>query len=263
MNSRAVVCSVIAACIGIAVLAPPQGSSAEPILKPRKYHGPIPKRYFTLGIGLVGGAENQEMWNTLENQIISALGTRIETKDFGASLSLDGSYTVKLHPQFAFRSRAGLAVLLSESTGEWKPAEAEHNLAFERDFDIWLFSLDATGIFYFQDASVKTFQTYTGAGLGFYFPYAAFTEDLRDAVTRERYPSKETTEWDIQPGAHAILGFLYHINTTTALGMEGRVQIAMSKFRLTYLNTVNQEQTVNFDVDYTGFILGVTVSKFF
>ncbi len=263
MNSRTIVGSVIAACVGITVLAPPQGSSAEPILKPRKYHGPIPKTYFTFGIGFFGGAENAEMWDLLDRQVVSTVEGETQTDDFGASLCVDGSYTVKVHPQFAIRARAGLNVLQSESAGKLKPPQDEALLSFQRKFDVWLFSFDATGLFYFQDASVKAFQTYAGAGLGAYFPHSSFTEGLTDMATGEAQPQDKQTEWDFQPGAHAILGFLYHVNPTVALGMEGQVQMAMSKFRLTYTDVLGREQTASFDVDYTGFSMTLTASKFF
>lgn len=262
MNLRAVVCCAVATCIGIAILVPPQGSNADPILKPRKYHGPIPKRYFTLGIGVMGGATNEEMWDLLDRMVIGTVDAETNTEDFGSSLCIDGAYTVKVHPQFAVRARGGLTILQSESTGKWKP-ETQTLRSFEREFDVWLFTLDGTALYYFQDASVKMFQTYFGAGFGAYFPYAIYTEDMTDLTTGEPLPQTKTTEWDIQAGAHAILGFLYHTNPTTALGLEGRVQMAMSKFTLDYTDTVGNEMTGNFDVDYTGFCLMLTASKFF
>lgn len=263
MNLRTVVCSVVAMCVGIAVLAPPQGSNAEPILKPRKYYGPIPKRYFTLSIGLVGGAANEEMWDLLDRMVIEPLRKETDTNDFGASLALDGAYTVKVHPQFAVRARTGLVLLRSGSTGKWKVEDEPTTYGFEREFNVWLLSLDGTALYYFQDASVKSFQTYFGAGLGAYFPYSIYREKMTDLISQDVLPEVETTEWDFQAGVHAILGFLYHTNPTTAFGMEGRVQMAMSKFALDYTNTVGEALTGNFDVDYTGFVLSLTASKFF
>jgi hypothetical protein len=263
MNSRTVVCTVVAVCIGITVLSPPHGSSAEPILKPRKYHGPIPKKYFTLGIGFMGGADNAEMWDLLDRLVLSTVEGQTKTDDFGASFAVDGSYTAKVHPQFAFRAAAGLVILQSESSGKWKRPTDETILDFKRNFDVWLISLDGSAIYYFQDASVQAFQTYAGAGLGVYFPHSGFTEKLTDTFTGEALPENKQTDWDFQPGAHAILGFLYHLNTTTALGMEGRVQMAMSKFTLDYFDTVGHARSASFDVDYTGFTLKVTASKFF
>lgn len=264
MKLRTLLCSVIATCVALAVLVPPQASHAEPILKPRKYHGPIPKRYFTLGIGLMGGAENSEMWDLLDRQVLSTLGGETDTKDFGAGFAVDGTYTMKVHPQFAVRGRAGLTVLTSGSTGSAKPADVDTALVhFERDFDVWLFSIDLSGMYYFQDASVKTFQTYLGGGLGLYFPYASYVQDLTNTTTGEALPGSEQNEWDIQPGAHAMLGFLYHFNPNTAAGLEGRLQMAMSKFELTYQEALGTERTASFDVDYTGFIISLFAAKFF
>jgi hypothetical protein len=257
------VCGIVAACVGFSVIVPPQTSDAEPILKPRKYHGPIPKRYFTLGIGVMGGADNEEMWDLLDRQVISTFKSETDTKDFGASLCLDGSYTVKVHPQFAFRGRAALGILRSESTGKWKPATETSTFSFEREFNVWLFSLDATGIYYFQDASVKAFQTYAGAGLGAFFPYSIFHEVMTDDTSGEAMPEKKLTEWDVEPDAHVILGFLYHISPVTAFGMEGRLQMGLSKFSLKYEETTGTERTASFDVDYTGFVLNVFAAKFF
>ena len=61
---------------------------------------------------------------------------------------------------------------------------------------------------------------------------------------------------------HAVLGFLYHINSTVALNMEGRAQMAQSKFELDYMLETGPE-TLSFDVDYTGFVLTAGISKFF
>jgi hypothetical protein len=264
MSSRTLLCGVVAACIVVAVLVPPQTSYAEPILKPRKYHGPIPKRYFTLGIGFMGGAENSEMWDFLDRQIVSTLEGETDTKDFGAGFNIDGTYTMKVHPQFAVRGRAGLTILTSESTGQLKPADVDTALVrFAREFDVWLFSMDLSGLYFFQDASVKNFQSYIGAGLGLYFPYSSYTQELTNLVTGDALPGSDQTAWDIQPGVHAVLGFQYHFNPATAVGLEGRLQMAMSKFELTYREALGKERTASFDVDYTGFVIGLFAAKFF
>jgi hypothetical protein len=261
---------MVAVCLGIAVLSPPQRSSAEPILKPRKYSGPIPRRYFTFGVGLFGGAENSlcnsdQYWRVawVTN---NELERRIELGDFGASLSLDASYAVKIHPQFAVRTRAGLGIFKSESSAFVLPRGGTTEpplLRFERQFDVLLFSMDATGLFFLQDASVKEFQTYAGGGFSLCFPYAKYTENLTDSATTKPFPGgKEKSDWGFQPGVHAVLGFLYHINSTIAFNVEGRVQIAQSKFTLDYL-TVDGMRPLNFDVDYTGFIISAGIAKFF
>jgi hypothetical protein len=253
-------------CIAIAVLSPPIESSAEPILKPKKYAGPIPKRYFSFSIGVLGGAENEDMWSFLDRQIDQPLKDLTQTEDFGAALDLSACFAVKVHPQFAVRTRAGLSILGSNSQGATDPnlpAPADTLLlGFDRNFDVLLFSIDASGLFFFQDASVKEFQTYFGGGFSLYMPYATYSEDLTDFDTGKPYSSYETSQWSFEPGVHAVLGFLYHFKPTMALNMEGRVQMAQSKFEMEYETTAGRRE-LSFDVDYTGFIIGLGVAKFF
>jgi hypothetical protein len=268
MNLRTCVLGMVAACVAIAILSPPELSSADPILKPRKYTGPIPKRYFSFSIGVLGGAENQDMWGFLERQIDEPLKDQIDSSDFGASLSLDACYAVKVHPQFAVRTRAGLSILGADMKGLFVPnvepdtTGARPLLRFDRAFDVLLFSIDASGLFFFQDASVKEFQTYFGGGFSFFIPYAKYTEDLVNEETGEPYGNSETSKWSLEPGVHAVLGFIYHFKPTLAFNMEGRVQISQSKFELDYLTTEGL-QNLSFDVDYTGFIISAGVAKFF
>jgi len=268
MNTRTCVASAVAVCVAIAVLSPPIPSSAEPILKPKKYAGPIPKKYFSIGIGAFGGAENEDMWDFLDRQVYGPATSLTETDDFGAALSLDACYAVKVHPQFAVRTRAGLAFLGANGKGVVDPnlpAPADTLLlTYDRTFDVLLFSIDATGLFFFQDASVKEFQTYIGGGFSLYMPYAKYTEDRSDYDTAKPFSTYETSEWAFEPGVHAVLGFLYHFKPTMAFNMEGRVQMTQSKFEMDYqLPPPTGTQELSFDVDYTGFILSAGIAKFF
>jgi hypothetical protein len=161
-----------------------------------------------------------------------------------------------------------MSILGSESNGLFVPAVDPDTagvrplLDFDRAFDVLLFSIDASGFFFFQDASVKEFQTYLGGGFSLFFPYAKYTEDLAYSDTGEPYSATETSQWSVEPGVHAVLGFLYHFKPTMAFNMEGRAQMSQSKFELDYLTTTGW-QTLSFDVDYTGFVLSVGVAKFF
>ena len=268
MNIRTCVAGAVAVCVAIAVLSPPTRSSADPILKPKKYTGPIPKKYFSFGIGAFGGAENADMWDFLDRQVYGPMKSLTESDDFGAALSLDVCYAVKVHPQFAVRTRAGLAILGADGKGVVDPnlpAPADTLLlAYDRSFDVLLFSIDATGLFFFQDASVKEFQTYIGGGFSLYLPYSKYTEDRADYDTGKPYNGYETSEWGFEPGVHAVLGMLYHFKPTLALNLEGRVQMAQSKFEMEYLLPEPAgSQEISFDVDYSGFILSIGIAKFF
>lgn len=268
---RSIVCFVVFAAIVAPVLLPPTITYADPILKPKKYHGPIPKKYFTFSIGFFGGADNADMWAFLERQVDEPFRDELETNDFGAAPAFTIAYTNKLHPQFAFRAQGGLTILKSNSSGLLVPpvppdTTAAPLVSFTQDFDVLLFGIDATGFYYFQDASVKNFQSYIGGGFSLFFPYSEYTQTLIDTDTGEGYPpgqgESSQSGWSVDPGVHAVLGFLYHINPSWAVNAEGRGQIAQSKFELDY-PTEDGVQPLSFDVDYTGFAITFGVSKFF
>ena len=69
MKLRDSTTSLVLLTFMIVVLTPPAVSHADPILKPKKYHGPIPKRSWGLSIGFLTGADNEEMYGYLESLI--------------------------------------------------------------------------------------------------------------------------------------------------------------------------------------------------
>jgi len=259
------------------LLLPIAEPNADPILKPKKYHGPIPKKSFGISIGFLGGPNNEQMYSYLDSQIEQALQRFLVTEDFGASPQIDLYYTVKVHPNFAFRANAGGAYLKSQSSGIALAAEADTSgsiplLAFEQEFNVMLLSLNATALYYFQDASVSEFQAYIGAGFTFFFPFAEFKSSSTIAQddgtgtivdTGVPYSSREESDSGPEPGIHGVLGALYHVRNNLALFGEGRYQIGQSKFSLELNTDTGGVQDLNFDVVYNGFVLAIGVSRFF
>lgn len=250
----------------IALIIPTTVTLADPILKPRKYHGPIPQKAFTLHIGFFAGADNEDLWTHFDNLIEGPFKKELVTDDFGPAFAIDGSFMNKLHPQFAIRLRGGVSFLSSESTGlTTAPADTGDAplVRFKRSFDVSLMSVVADGMYFFQDASVSEFQAYIGLGLGFIFPYQRFEEQLVDEETGAELGPDPKTKISAEPEAHALIGTLYHVKTTVALHLEGRFQISQSKIDLEVPTVQAGLQTINFDVDYTGFVLAAGISWFF
>lgn len=243
-------------------------SHAEPILKPKKYHGPIPRRSFGLSIGFLAGADNMAMEDYQASLIPQPLQDDLVTQDFGNGPSLDAYYTVKMHPQFAFRGTGGATFLTSSSSGYTVATEPDTSgllplLQFERTFDVVLFSVSASGLYYFQDASVSEFQAYVGIGLIYFFPWEQYEESTVDTDTGLPYSHTETAELTGEPGAQGFIGALYHIRNNVAFFTEGRYQIGQSKFRMDLPTASDGVQNLSFDVHYTGFSLLVGASRFF
>jgi hypothetical protein len=258
----------IAALICLSILLPHTCSYADPILKPKKYHGPIPKRSFGLNIGFLGGPSNEEMWNYLDGLIDQPFRSDLDTQDFGTSLNLDLLYTAKVHPNFALRVKGSVAFLKSSSTGLMSAALVDTTgntlvLEFDRSFDIVLSSIEASAMYYFTDASVSEFQSYIGAGFSLYLPYTTYKEDLTDFDTGLPYDSRDKSKMTGEPGVNAVLGALYHLRNDLALSLEGRLYMAQSKYKLEVPTTGAGNQEITFDINYDGFVLVAGVAKFF
>jgi hypothetical protein len=230
-----------------------------PILKPRKYHGPIPRSTLSLRIGFHGGASNEEMWDALDASVKPA--GQAFTGDFGNAFILDGTYTYKLHPQFAVRANSSLTLFKSDSNGFLVPSIP--NLPdsilqpvydFDREFNVELIMIEASAIYYFADAGVNEFQTYFGGGFSAGIPRATYSESRTDQDTDEVIRDTEQTEWSLEAGIHGLLGALYFVKNNLAFNVEGRYQIVQSKYPF-ILDTTSGPQEVRFDVDYTGFIM--------
>lgn len=260
-------------------------ASAGPILKPRKYHGPIPRNSLTLGIGFLGGANNEEMYDYFNTRVPEPAKDETQSNDFGNAPVVELTYTYKAHPQFAVRANAHAAYLTSDwkgviipsverpdtATPQWQAPSVDSDV----EFDVLLFALEATGLYYFTDAAVNEFQPYIGGGFTFGLPYQNYkeTDTVRDPDADPGKPDYEpiftpgqllrTVDSDqvtFEAGAHAVLGMLYYFQNKWAVSVKGRLQIMQSKFPLTVRNENDEPEEVKFDVDYSGFVVlaGIT-----
>lgn len=246
-------------CAAMTLTAPL--ASAEPILKPHKYYGPIPQAAWFLRVGVLGDASNEEMI-TYQDSKIQAPFTSV-TEDFSnASPGIEIGYIYKPHPRFGGRLNASYSALKSTSTGNAALQTPDSLLLvdFTREFKVDLFVLEASAIYYFADASVKEFQTYLGGGFSFGFPHQTYTEARVDSDTGEGYDPTEKSEWDFSAGVHAVLGLLYYVSDRFGVSAEGRLQLMESSFdQLDVPDESGGQEQASFVVDYTGFYLTLGV----
>ncbi len=240
-------------------------ATAEPILKPHKYYGPIPQSALTLRFGMLGGASNEEMILFLDGKVQPPFEGKNE--DFGNSPSLELGYMRKPHPRFAVRLNAGYSAIRAKGNGTTVPATIAPPdtvppvLEFSREFKVDLLVLEASAVYYFADASVKEFQTYLGGGFSFGFPHQTFTETRVRQETGTPYGNEfNRSEWDFSAGVHAVLGAIYYASNQFGISAEGRVQLLESSFdQLEVPNEGGAPEQVGFVVDYTGFVITVGV----
>jgi hypothetical protein len=190
-------------------------------------------------------------------------------QDFGNALSIDVGFVHKPHPQFGVRLNGSASFFSYTSTGDFVPqVEADSTLPqlkFSREFKVQLFTLEASGLYYFGDASVKELQTYLGGGFSLGFPHETFTETRTDADTGLPFTGEiqghptDVSEWNVAPGVHAVGGILYYVSDRWAVSAEGRGQFMQGKFG--QLEALDPEtgayEKVSFVIDYTGFYLAI------
>lgn len=256
----------------LGILAHTVVAVAEPILKPRKYHGPIPRNTVSLRVGFLGGPDNEKMNEYLDKVIEGSAGEAFTT-DFENSLVIDATYTYKFHPQIAVRGNISAAFLRSESNGNLIPPRNPvfedsvvvlPALDYNRNFDADLFAIEASAIYFFSDASVNEFQPYMGGGFSLGVPHAKFKDkrvvasvgDAGDYYSRgDTYSEADDDKWSAEAGVHGVLGALYYVTDRWAFSFEGRYQMLQSKFPIKVGTTGGQSESVKFDVHYSGFIL--------
>ena len=260
----------LALAVGVCLHLFVAAAAADPILKPRKYHGPIPQDAFSLRFGMFGGASNEEMIDHLNDLILPPFqGTN---EDFGNGLTVEASYMHKPHPQFALRVNAAVSLLRSEGEGIFVPQIPNYEdsllpaLEYKREFKVELVVVEASGVYFFTDAAVKEFQPYVGGGFSIGIPHETYSETRIDTETGEPYTDEipglpaEASEWGVSAGAHAVGGFIYYLDNRWGVSAEGRLQVMEGRFeQLEVPNEVDEFVPANFVVDYTGFYLTLGV----
>jgi hypothetical protein len=238
-------------------------ATADPILKPKKYHGPIPQSMLWLRAGFTGGASNEEMIAFLDNRIQDPFTGNIE--DFGSAFSIEAGYARKPHPQFGFRLNANVSFLSSKGSGTFVPQVEDPDsllpvVDYDLEFSTQLIVLEASGMYFLSDAAVKEFQAYIGGGFSVGIPHETYEETQVDTETGETFQTIEHSEWGVSAGVHAVLGAIYYLTNTWGVTAEGRLQLMESRYeQLEAINENSQLEEVSFVVDYTGFYLTVGV----
>lgn len=255
----------------VVLLAPAALTAAEPIIKPKKYHGPIPRSSFALRVGFLGGPDNSEMIEALDKKLTGPERNAAFSEDFGNGLTIDGTYVFKMHPQFAVRANASASFLRTESEGAFVADAGELPdsllaglINYTRDFDVDLYALEASAIYYFADAAIQEFQPYFGAGFSMGIPHAKFLEVRVDSTSGAVVEEIDRDRWSFEAAAHVLGGASYYITNTWAINGEVRGQIMQSKFPIDiYDRTARRTEEVDVIVKYSGFLFTLGVVRAF
>lgn len=242
-------------------------ASAEPIIKPHKYEGPIPQNALSLRVGAFGGASNQEMIDYLDGRVRDPF--QVTSEDFGTGLEIDAGFVHKPHPRFGVRLNASAAFITYTSTGDFVPQVPADSLLpqleYNRELGVDLFTFELSGIYFFSDAAEVELQPYLGGGFSVGFPHQVLTESRRDVETGEEYTAEipgrtsDASEWDVSAGVHLVGGLFYYITNRWGVSAEARAQLMQSRFEgiEAYDPDINEFDSVSFVIDYSGFYLTI------
>jgi len=238
---------LITAMLAAAILASSAAHSAPPIFKEKKYFGPIPYNSFSFCIGSLDGADFSYLTDHLSFWAENRNG--YETfKDVGIGPHGRLSYERQLTPNHFLKLSSTLSYLKTTSVGNYTVQwpDTNYNLDIERTFKVYLLTIEAGFSYYFTTPEPQRFSPYAGAGFAAVVPMARLkTETLLEGKPFSN-PSENVSRNSLQAGLHMEFGMIYFLTDRYAASLEGKYQMAQSKFYI---------HDGNFDLNYAAFIL--------
>ena len=253
---------IYAVAIILLVVVAFDASAAPPRFKQRKYFGPIPYNSLSVSVGFIDGP-SAEFFTDHLNQWAKERGGREVSEDFSTSPFAKVSYQRQLSPNHFFNSSACFSYLNLSSMGDYVatvdlPDTSNVNLPLDvdRNFKVYLFSVDLGFLYYFVTPEVRRFSPFVGAGFAAVIPLTRLETNSFISDTDEAFdnPGEDVSRNSFEAGLHTIFGMVYYITNRYSAALEGRYQMAQSKF---------YHHNANFVIDYAGFTLGLTLNYHF
>ncbi len=242
------VSAVILLCAATASLAGP------PVFKQKKYYGPIPANMLSFSMGFIDGPTAEHLIDHFENWANERNGQDIWT-DFSNSPFFLAGYQYQLTPNHFFRSSVSFSYLSTESIGDYvAQGDSLFQLQIDRTLKIYLLSLELGFIYYVMEPEVRNFSPYVGGGFSTVFPFVRLDNESFFEGNSFDNPGETRSKNSYQAGMHVEFGMIYYITNKYSAAMEGRLQMAQSKFKM---------HNGNFDLDYQGFSLGLNLNYHF
>ncbi len=244
----------IATAVLLAAFAASTAQAEPPIFKDKKYFGTISYNGLSIGVGFLDGADFDYLFEHLDNWANERNGY-----DNWELLSISPyghiRYERQLTPNHYFKSVASLSHISSSSIGDYFAAFPDTTLylTFERDFSVYLLSLDVGFSYAFVSPEPQRFSPYVGGGFSAVVPFVSLETQCYDNGEPFDNPDESIEETSLQAGLHFEFGMNYYLTNRYALGIEGKYQMSQSKFDI---------HGGNFDLSYAGFVLTLNLTYF-
>jgi hypothetical protein len=240
--------------------------AAPPVFKEKKYYGPIPYNTFTIAMGFLDGPSAEYLLAHLNYWAEERAGGEV-WEDFSIQPYGRLGYERQVTPKHFIRTSLSVSRLQAKSAGEYigqvtipspTPGMPDTTinvpLVVDRTFTTYLISLELGFAYYFFPPEVRHTSPYAGAGFSAVFPF----EELKTETTWEGQPfdnpGENVSEKSLEAGLHLEFGIIYYLTNRWSAALEGRYQMAQSKFK---------HHDANFDIRYTGFSLTLNLNYHF
>ena len=235
------------------IIASSVAHAAPPIFKEKKYYGPMPYNSFSFSAVFLDGADFSYLTEHLNNWAVAHNGS--ETfEELGLAPYARLSYERLITPKHFLKLSSSFNYLKTTSVGSYVAEYPDTNyyLNSERSFKVYLLAVEAGFAYYYTAPEARSISPYLGAGFSAVFPMARLDTESTLVENGEPFsnPNENASQNSFQAGLHMEMGIAYFITDRYAAAIEGKYQMAQSKFDI---------HGGNFDLDYTGFILSLNL----
>lgn len=230
-------------------------SAQSSLYKQKKFFGSIPMNGVNVFVGFLDGPDHQYLTDFLSEYAILHGGT--ETwDDWSTSFYTRIGYQRQVSPNHFLVTNFNFAYLTADGSGElFTMTDPPVYVTTERTLTTYLFSLDVGFQYYMIKPEVQKIAPYIGGGFSGVVPYEKLESTFRRADgTVVETPEDSVTETSFEPGVYAQFGINYYISNKWGVTLDGRYQMAQSKFKV---------YGGNFDIDYQGLCLALGLQYYF
>lgn len=244
---------LIAAILIAVICASSTAHAAPPIFKEKKYFGPMPFSNVSLSAGFLDGADFSLLTDALNNWAVARNG-HDTFGNLALAPSVRLSYEYQMTPNHFLKVSSSFSYLKQGSVGAYvaEYPDTNYSLDIARTLKVYLLTFEAGFSYYFVPPAPESFSPYAGAGFAAVVPLVRLDTESSLHETGQPFanPGENVSQNSFQAGLHLEFGMNYYLSNRFALGMEGKYQMAQSKFDV---------HGANFDLKYTGFILAINV----
>lgn len=234
-------------------------SAQSSLYKQKKFFGSIPMNGVNVFVGFLDGPDHSNLTDYLSGDggFAEKNGGTETWGDWSTSFYTRIGYQRQVSPNHFVVTNLNFSYLTADANGEmfttWtNPVEY---VTTERTLSAYLFSLDLGFLYYMIKPEVQKIAPYIGGGFSGVVPYvkleSSFINDEGEDVAGS---DDSATETSFEPGVYAQFGINYYISNKWGVTLDGRYQMAQSKFHI---------YDANFDLDYQGLCLALGFQYYF